>query len=209
MADLYRIVEAAQVGNHADTEGADATVVSYDDLRNGRHTNGVATQRAIHLIFCWCLECRTCGAYIYTVDQTNLLLLGNLCGQVDEFVVVSFVHVWEAGTCGEVLTTQRMLGEEIDMVSNHHEVANLEGGVHTTGSIRDKERLDAQLVHHTNREGHLLHVIALIVVETALHGHDVYTTELAEDEGTGMSFYGRYGEIRNLGVGNLEFVSYF
>ena len=83
-----------------------------------------------------------------------------------------------------------MLWEEIDMVCNHHEVANLEGGVHTTGSIRDKERLDAQLVHHTNREGHLLHVIALIVVETALHGHDVYTTELAEDEFATVTFYG-------------------
>lgn len=76
------------------------------------------------------------------------------------------------------------------MVGNHHEVANLEGGVHTTGSIRDKECLDAQLVHHADGKGHLLHIIALVVVETALHSHDVYTTEFTEDEVTGVSFYG-------------------
>ena len=102
-----------------------------------------------------------------------------------------------------------MLGEEVDMVSNHHQVANLEGGVHAASSIRDKERLDAQFVHDTDREGNFLHVIALVVVETTLHGHDIYTTELTEDEGTSVSLYGRYGEVGYLAVGNLEFISYF
>ena len=124
-------------------------------------------------------------------------------------MVVRFVHVWEARTCGEVLATQRVLGEEIDVVGNHHEVANLEGGVHATGSIRDKERLDAQLVHHADGERHLFHIVALVVVEPALHSHNVYTTELTKDEGTGVSFYGRYGEVGNLSVGYFEFVSYF
>ena len=209
VAYLNRIVEATKVGDNADTEGLDATVVGNDDLRNGRHTHGIATQRTIHPIFCWCLEGRACSAYIDTINQTDILLLGNLGSQIDELVVVGLVHVWETGTCREVLTTQRMLREEVDMVGDNHQVANLEGGIHTTSGIRDKERLNAQLVHHTNGEGDFLHVIALVVVKTALHGHDVYTTELAKDEGTSMSFYGRNGEIGYLTIGKLEFISYF
>ena len=42
MADLYRIVEAAEVGDDRDAKGADATMVGYDDLRHGRHTHGIA-----------------------------------------------------------------------------------------------------------------------------------------------------------------------
>jgi hypothetical protein len=95
------------------------------------------------------------------------------------------------------------------MVGDNHEVANLEGGIHATCRIGDEERLDAQLVHDANGEGDLLHVITLVVVETALHGHDVYTAKLAEDEGTSVTFNGRDGDVRNLSVGDFEFVSYF
>ena len=209
MAHLYGIVETTKVGDYADAKGLDATVVGYDDLRNGRHTYGVATQRAIHLIFCRGFEGRTCGADIDAIDQTDVLLLGNLGRQIDELVVVCLVHVWETRTCGEVLATQRMLWEEIDMIGNHHEVTNLEGRIHTASGIANEERLDAQFVHDTDREGNFLHVIALVVVKTTLHGHDIYTTELTEDEGTSVSLYGRYGEVGYLAVGNLEFISYF
>ena len=88
-------------------------------------------------------------------------------------------------------------------------LTNLEGGVHTTSGIRNEERLNAQLVHDTNREGNLLHVVTLVVVETTLHSHDVHATKLTEDEGTSVSLYGRYGEVGYLAVGNLELVSYF
>ena len=209
MAHLYRIVETTKVGDYADAKGLDATVVGYDDLRNGRHTYGVATQRAIHLIFCRGFEGRTCGADIDAIDQTDVLLLGNLGRQIDELVVVCLVHVWETRTCGEVLATQRMLWEEIDMIGNHHEVTNLEGRIHSTSGIADEERFDAQLVHDTYGECHFLHIVTLIIVETALHSHNVHTSELAEDEGASVSFYGRNGEVGYLAVGNFEFVSYF
>ena len=209
VAYLNRTVEAAQVGNNADTKGADAAVVSYNNLGNGGHTNGVATQCAIHLIFCRSLERRTCGTHIDTVYQTDFLLFGNLCGQVDELVVVSLVHIREAWTCGEVLATQRMLGEEVDVVGDDHQVANLEGGVHATGSIRHEEGLDAQLVHDAYGERYFLHGVALVIVEAALHGHDVYTTKFTEDERTGVALDGRYGEVGDFSVRNLQLVSYF
>ena len=90
-----------------------------------------------------------------------------------------------------------MLGEEIDMVGNHHQVANLEARVHATGSIRDEKCLDAQLVHHANGEGNLLHGVALVVVETALHSHNVYAAQLSEDKLAAMALNGRYREVRN------------
>ena len=124
-------------------------------------------------------------------------------------MVVGFVHVREARTGGEVLAAQRVLGEEIDVVGDDHEVANLEGGVHATGSIGDEERLDAQFVHDADGERHLLHVVALVVVESALHGHDVDAPEFAEDELAAMSFDGGNGEVGDFAIGELERVSYF
>ena len=101
-----------------------------------------------------------------------------------------------------------MLWEEVDMVGDNHQVANLEGRVHAACSVRYEECLNAQLVHDTNSESDLLHVIALIVVETSLHGQNVYATQFTEDECSGVSLYGGNGEVGNLTVGNLLFVSY-
>ncbi len=209
VANLNGIVEAAQVGDDADAEGLDAAVVSHDDLRHGGHADGVAAEGAIHAVFCGSLEGRTSHADVHAVNQTNLPFLGNLCGEIDEFVVVGFVHVREAWTGGEVLAAQGMLGEEIDVVGDDHEVANLECGVHAACSVGDEERLDAQFVHDTNGERHLLHVVSLVVVESALHGHDVDAPEFAEDELAAMSFDGRYGEVGDFAIGELERVSYF
>ena len=123
-------------------------------------------------------------------------------------MVIGLVHIRETRTRGEVLATQRMLWEEVDMVGDNHQVTNLEGRIHTTGSIADEEGLDAQLVHNANGEGYLFHIISLIVVETALHSHDVHTTEFTEDECTSVSLNGRYREVGDVAVRNLEFVSY-
>ena len=209
MADLNRIVKATQIGDDADAEGADATVVGYDDFGNGRHTYGVATQRAIHPVFCRCLEGRSGGTDVDAIDQSDVLLLGNLRGEVDELVVVGFVHVREAWTCGEVLATQRMLGEEVDVVGDNHQVANLKGGVHASGRIADEEGLDAQLVHDPYGECHFLHGVALVVVETALHGHDIHPTELTENQLSAMSLDSRHGEVGNIAIGKLQLISYF
>ena len=102
-----------------------------------------------------------------------------------------------------------MLWEEVDMIGNHHQVANLKAWVHTTGSVRDEESLDAQLVHDAHREGDLLHRVALVVVEAALHCHDIHTAKLTEDEFATMTFDGRDRKVWYLTIGNLQCVSYF
>ena len=102
-----------------------------------------------------------------------------------------------------------MLREEIDMVGDNHQVANIELRVHTSGGIRDEERLDAQLIHDTDRESHLLHRISLIVMEASLHRHDLDAPQLAEDQFAAMSFDSRHREVGNLAIGYLVLVSYF
>ena len=209
MRYLNGVVEATQVSDNRDTKGADAAVVSHDNLRYGTHTYGVAAQDAIHLIFCGSLEGGTLHTHIDAILQADLLLACNLAGQFDKRLVVGLVHIWEAGTSGEVLSAQWMLWEEIDMVSDHHQVTNLETWVHAASCIRDEEGLDAQLIHHTYREGYLLHRISLIVVEAAFHSHDIHTAKLTKDKFAAMTFYRRNGEVGYVTVGYLLCVSYF
>ena len=209
VAHLDGLVEAAQVGDYRDTEGADAAMMGHDDLRNGTHTYGVATKDAVHLILRWGLEGRTLNAHIDTALQADFLLAGYLASQFDKSGIIGLMHVREAGTGGEVLSAQRMLGEEIDMVGNHHQVANLEAWVHASGSVRDEEGLDTQLVHHANGEGDLLHRVALVVVETALHSHDIHTAKFSEDKFAAVALDGRDGEVGYFTIGNFQRVSYF
>ena len=143
MAYLYGDVEAAKVGHHADAEGADAAVMGYDDFGHGGHADGVATQSSVHAIFGRSLEGGTLHTHVDAVLQANLLLAGNLAGQLDEGGVIGLVHVGESRSGGEVLAAQRMLGEEIDVVGNDHQVANLEAWVHATGGVADEQGLDA------------------------------------------------------------------
>ena len=209
MTYLHRVVKATEVGNHRDTEGLDATMMGHNHLRDCRHTDGIASEDTVHLVFGRCLEGRTLNAHIDTVLHLDAFLTGNLVGLVDQLQVVGLMHIRETGTCGEVLTTQRMLWEEVNVVGDDHQVANLKFWIHTTGSVGYEEGLDAQFVHHSDREGDLLHRVALVKVEASLHGEDVDTTQLTEDEFARMAFYGRYGEIGNLGVGIFGLVSYF
>ena len=141
--------------------------------------------------------------------QADLLLTGNIESHLDQQGIIGLMHIRETWSRGEVLTTQRMLWEEVDMIGDNHQVANLEAGVHATSGVADEEHLDTQFVHHTYREGHFLHRVTLIEVEASLHGQNIHTTQLTEDEFATMSLYGRDGEVGNLLIGDLLLVSNF
>ena len=102
-----------------------------------------------------------------------------------------------------------MLGHEVDVVGDEHEVADLEVGVHAARRIAHKEVLDAQLIHDTHGEGHLLHVVTLVVVEAALQGHDLLAAQAAEDEFARVSLDCRHGEVGYVIVGEGYFHLYF
>ena len=119
------------------------------------------------------------------------------------------MHIRETRPGGEVLSAQWVLGEEVDMVGDDHQVTYMERLIHATGGIADEERLNAQFVHDTYGERHLLHRIALIEVETTLHSEDIHPTQLSENQFSTMSFHGGHREVRYIRIWELRLVSYF
>ena len=76
----------------------------------------------------------------------------------------------------------------------------------SSGGVADKKSRYANGLKHAHGECDLLHVVALVVVETALHGNDSLSGEAAEDEVAGVSFDCRYRHIWNLRVGDILLV---
>lgn len=208
MAHFHGVVEASEVGDDAHAKHADATVARHDDLRYGRHAHGVATHDAEHTVLGGCFKCGALYAGIHAVAQGDAFLLGNLVGHGDELMVVRLMHVGEAWAGGNVLSAQRMLGEEVEVVGDDHEVADVELRIHASGGVAHKERLDAELIHDTHGECYFLHGVALVEMEASLHGHDVLASQLAEDEFACVALNGRYGEVGYVLVRYLGGISY-
>ena len=80
------------------------------------------------------------------------------------------------------------------MVGDDHQIAHAERGVDAPRGVRHEEVSDAQLLHHTHGEGHLLHRITLVVVEAALHGHDPAALDRSEDHPALVALDRRDGE---------------
>ena len=66
------------------------------------------------------------------MHQSNTFLFANLVSQLNQFMVVGLMHVGKTWACGKVLATQRMFREEVDVVSDNHQITDFEVGVHTT-----------------------------------------------------------------------------
>ena len=101
-----------------------------------------------------------------------------------------------------------MIREEVNMVCDNHEVSYLKGRVHTACCVGNKENLYAQFVHHTFWKSDLFHGITFVVVESALHGHDILVAEFSQNELSAMSLYCGDREIGYIFVRNLYCISY-
>ena len=88
------------------------------------------------------------------------------------------------------------------MITDDHEVADTEGLVDPPSSIRYEEVLDAEELHDTYGEGHLLHGVPFVVVEATLHTEYRYARERPCDEVPFMTDSGRVREVRDLAIGD-------
>ena len=120
----------------------------------------------------------------------DAFFLSNFQGFCNQFFGVSFTHIREAWSVFDILPTKRMFREEIDVVSDNHQVTDFKVGVGTSCSIRYEEGLDAQLTHHAYRESHFLHGVAFIEMKASLHGHDVLVAQFPENQFPAVSFDG-------------------
>ena len=138
------------------------------------------------------------------------MLTGYLFGLGNKIARVSLAHVREARPHLRVVPSpQRVFGEQVDMVADNHQISDFEVGVHPPGGVRNQQIFHAQRLHHPHGESHLLHVVALIVMEPALHGQHVHAAQLAHDELAAVPFHGRYGEVRDAFIRNLRLVRQF
>ena len=139
--------------------------------------------------------------HLDAVAGSNLVSLGN------EARRIGIAHVGEASTqLFVVLATQGVIGEEVDVVSDDHDIAHFEVGVHTTGSIRHEESLHAHSLEYTHGESNLFHVVTFVEVEATLHSQYLFAAQLTEDELAAVTFDSREGEVRNLLVGDFYLI---
>ena len=130
VADFDRYVEFAEIGDDTDTEHLDAAVPGYDDFRHGTHPDSIRSHLVIHTVFGRGLEGRALYAHVDAVHHPDVLFLCNFIGQCHQFMIVCLVHVRESGACREVVSSQRMFREHIDMVGDDHQVADSELRIH-------------------------------------------------------------------------------
>ena len=108
------------------------------------------------------------------------------------------MHVRKTGPqLGDVGADER-IGHQIDMVGDDHQVARTERRIDAARSVRHEQAADSQLFEHPHGEGHLLHGVALVVVEPALHGHDAAAVDPAENQAPLVPLDRRNGEIGNI-----------
>jgi len=68
------------------------------------------------------------------------------------------------------------------VVSDYHEISYLEVRVAGSCGVGDEQVFDAERLHDPYSDGDKVHRISLIVVEAALHGYDLLSSEFAEYE---------------------------
>ena len=126
---------------------------------------------------------------------------GDGAGLGEQPAVVSLAHVGEAGPDGQVLAAKGVLGQQIDVVRDQHQVADAKLRVRAARGVAHEERVDAQGVHDADGESDLAHGVALVVVETPLKRHDGTPAEVAENQAALMALDGGDGKMRHVGIG--------
>ena len=180
----------------------------HDDFGNGRHAHGIGSQPVEHPVLGGSLEGRSLCAEVDTFAQAYAPLAGHAAAEVAQLRVVGPAHVGEAVAVG-VAAAQGMLGKEVDVVGDEHDVPHLQVGAHAARGVGDEQYFHSQLAHDADGVGDLLHRVALVVVKPPLHGQQGLPPEAPEQEVSAVSLYGGEGEVGHLAVGDGEGVVHF
>ena len=171
-----------------------------DDFGDGAHADGVATEATVGGVFGGSLVGGAGEADVDAFPEGDALLEGDLFGGADEVAIVGAGHVGEAWAEAFVVGADERVGHHVDMIADDHQIADVEGVVNATGGVGDEQAADTEEGHDTDREGDLIHAVAFIIMEAALHGHDRLTAEAAEEE---VAFVARGRGAREVGDGGV------
>ena len=175
-------------------------MASHNHLRRRAHADRISADRLPILILCGRLVGGTREAYVDTLLERQLLLLGDGLSERNQFTIVSSRHIGEADAKVLIVRTNERVGQHIDMIPDDHQVTHVEVRVDATRSIGDNEDLDAEELHHPHWQRDHLHRVALIVVKASLHRHHGDTAQRARDEVALVPDSGRVCEVGDLAV---------
>jgi hypothetical protein len=126
------------------------------------------------------------------------------CGAVGELAQrwgVGVRHVREARPeLVVVVTAQRVLGEQIQVVADQHQRAWREAVADAAGRVGHDQRLCAESNQRARREGRVSKIVALVEMHAPLHGRALHALERTEHQLAGVALDARHRKVRNVAV---------
>ena len=90
-------------------------------------------------------------------------------------------HIIKTGTeLGYILSLQRPVSEQTDMIGDQHQIAGLPVHVDTSGGIGHDKFFSAKQADRPVRIGHFFHGVAFITVKATLHDRHIPSAQLSE-----------------------------
>ncbi len=131
-------------------------------------------------------------------------LAGEFAGKPAELYVVRVCHIGETRSEFFGVGADKRVGHHVDLVFDDHQIAHAVAEVKAAGRIRDEQILNTEKLQHPDGEGDLLHRIAFVEVEAALHGYDLLPAEIAYHEAGFVSDGSADGETWDFVVGDYR-----
>ena len=183
-----------------------------NDFGHRAHAHGVGPDEAQKLVLGGGFQHRAGHGDVHAAPHFfgHSQLFGGAFGAGQQGGVVGGEHVGEArAQLIQVLADERVVGLQVDVVLNQHQVRELIVGMEAAGGVADEELPDTQQLQHPHGHHHLLHTVAFVVVKAALqHGHPL-PTEPAQQQAPGVAFDGGSREMRDVGVADFVLHLYF
>lgn len=197
------------VGDEGEAEDFDAHVAGDDDLVNGGHADEIGSEGAEGADLGGGFEARPEDGEIDAFGEEKLLAGGLFDGEGAEAEGVGGGHVEEAlgwgskdGEAGLVGAEGCVGSGEVDVVGDCDDGALRKGGADAAGGVGDDEGFATEETEDAGGEGDLLHAVALVGVDAALHDGYGDAGDLAEDEVAGVALDGGLREVGDVGVGD-------
>ncbi len=192
-------VRQAQVCDDREPHDAHLPVYRHYVLCDHRHAHDVAAYHPQEPVLGRRLEVRPRDADEHALAQADLLLERDLLRELDVLAVVRLRHVREARPELVVVgADEGIVARQVDLVHETDDVALVVQRVHSAGRAGEDELLRPERAKHPDREGHLLHRVALVVVDAAVHERHAPSPDLAEHELAGVPLHPGLGEVRDV-----------
>src|ERR1700722_9877110 len=192
----------SHVGDAGDAEDFDAHVPGDDHLVNGGHADQVRAPGAEGS------DCRgrfVAGPGYAQIDSFRDL--GGGLGQEAQPLRISLCHVEEPWPEPFVVRPgDGIASGEVNVIGDQNQLTLLEIQPDAAGSVGDDQGRDSQSPEDADGKGDFLRRVSLISVDAALHDRDGCPGDGTYYQTAAMTFYRRPRKVRNLLVGNADWL---